>query len=135
MASNNATSAPAGEDSAVRAVFGELSRAWADGDADAFTRWYTDEATAILPGFYLRDNNAIRTGMAAAFAGPLKGSARIHRVQGIRFLSDGTAIVISDSATVFPGEAERREWATWVLAKHGGSWLIEAYHGSPENAA
>jgi uncharacterized protein (TIGR02246 family) len=139
MTSNNATSVLAEEDSAVRAVFGEVSRAWADGDADAFARWYTENATAVLPGFYLQDNNAVRTSMGVAFAGPLKGSRRIHDVRSIRFLSDSMAIVISNSATVFPGEAEapaeRREWATWVLAKQDGRWLIEAYHGSPEHAA
>jgi uncharacterized protein (TIGR02246 family) len=139
MTSNNTTSVLAGPDSAIRAVFDEVSSAWGDGDADAFTGWYADGATVILPGFYLPDKDAIRASMAAAFAGPLKGSRRIHQVQNIRHLGAGTAIVISDSATVFPGEAEpaaeRRERATWVLSKRDGRWLIEAYHSCPENAA
>jgi uncharacterized protein (TIGR02246 family) len=76
--------------------------------------------------------------MAGAFAGPLKGSRRIHRVQSIRHLAPGTALVITDSVTVFPGEAEppaqRRERATWVLSGRDGRWLIEAYHSCPESA-
>lgn len=139
MTSNITPSVLAGPDSAVRAVFDEVSSAWRDGDADAFAEWYADDATVILPGFYLPGKDAIRASMAAAFAGPLKGSRRIHQVQGIRHLGDGTVIVISDSATVFPGEAEvaadRRERATWVLSRRDGRWLIEAYHSCPETSA
>jgi uncharacterized protein (TIGR02246 family) len=139
MTSSNTPSVLAGPDSALRGVFDEVSSAWGDGDADAFTRWYADDATVILPGFYLPGKDAIRASMAAAFAGPLTGSRRIHQVRSIRHLGTGTAVVISDSATVFPGEAEpaaeRRERATWVLSRRDGRWLIEAYHSCPENAA
>jgi uncharacterized protein (TIGR02246 family) len=136
---SDTTTVLAGADRAVRAVFDEVSAAWADGDADAFTGWYTEGATAVLPGFYLPGKDAIRAAMADANAGPLKGSRRIHEVQTVRFLGDGTAIVISKSATTLAGETEPaagwREWATWVLTRHEGRWLIEAYHGCPENAA
>ena len=50
MISNNSTSVLAGQDSAIRAVFDEVSSAWGDGDADAFAGWYADDATVILPG-------------------------------------------------------------------------------------
>jgi uncharacterized protein (TIGR02246 family) len=120
-------------------VFDEVSSAWEDGDTDAFVAWYADDATAILPGFYLPGKDAIRTSMAAAFAGPLKGSRRIHQVRSIRHLQDGTAIAITDSTTVFPAEggapASRRERATWVLSRNDGRWLIEAYHGCPEDVS
>lgn len=138
MTSNDTSAVLAAPDSAIRAVFREVASAWEDGDTDAFVAWYADDATAILPGFYLPGKDAIRTSMAEAFAGPLKGSRRMHRVRSIRHLGDGTAIVISDSTTVFPGAAgpgaERRERATWVLSRHDGRWLIEAYHGCPEDA-
>jgi uncharacterized protein (TIGR02246 family) len=135
---SNITATLSENDTAVRAVFTEVSRAWADGDAEAFADWCADGASAVLPGVRLQDRDAIRSAMAAAFAGSLRGSRRIHEVRRIRFLGDGTAIALTDSATVFPGEAEvpseRREWATWVLARHGDRWLIEAYHGCPVDA-
>ncbi|MDT7606705.1 MAG: hypothetical protein QOG96_1208 [Pseudonocardiales bacterium] len=93
MTINADTSALAREDSAVRAVFGELSKAWATGDADAFAGWFTEEATAVLPGFYLSDKDPIRAGMSVAFAGPLRGSRRCHQVLSVRLLDAGTAIV------------------------------------------
>jgi uncharacterized protein (TIGR02246 family) len=145
MTSNNATAVQAGDlenaaaGSLIRAVFDEVSRAWADGDADAFTSRYAEDATVIFPETYLPGRDAIRTAMTTAFAGPLQGSRRVHDLQAIRFLSDRTAVVISSSATVFAGEpeapAERWERVTWLLSRRDGRWLIEAYHSSPRDAA
>ncbi|MCW2938751.1 MAG: hypothetical protein JWN00_1736 [Actinomycetia bacterium] len=126
------------EERAVLAVFDAASSAWTDGDANAFVEWYAEDATVILPGFYLRGKADVRAGMGNAFAGPLQGSERIHTIQSVRFLSDDTAIVITRSATTFPGEAEppaeRWESATWVLSKGEGRWLFEAYHSCAAGA-
>jgi len=117
---------------AVLAVFEATSRAWADGDANAFAASYAEDATVILPGFCLLGRAGVRASMGDAFAGPLKGSRRIHTARNVRFLGDDTALVVTDSVTAFPGEteppAERRELATWTLSRHDGGWLIEAYH-------
>ncbi|HEU5032825.1 MAG TPA: SgcJ/EcaC family oxidoreductase [Spirillospora sp.] len=124
-----------GEERAVAAVFEATSKAWADGDASAFTRWYAEGATVILPGVHLRDRAEVRAAMGAAFAGPLKGSERIHAVRSVRFLGEDVAVAVTRSVTVPPGEtepaAERWELATWTLSRNGGRWLIEAYHSCP----
>jgi uncharacterized protein (TIGR02246 family) len=118
---------------AVVATFEATSKAWTDGDASAFAAWYADDATVILPGFYLRGKNDVDASMAAAFAGPLRGSRRVHSVQSVRFLAPDAAIVVTRSATVFPGEdeapAERRDLATWVLTRRDLQWSVESYHG------
>ena len=128
-----------GEERAVAAVFEETSKAWADGVAGAFTRWYAEGATVIFPGVHLRDRAEIRTAMGAAFADPLKGTRRIHAVQSVRLLGADAAVVVTRSATTSPGEteppAERWESATWTLSKQDGRWLIEAYHSCPAPAA
>jgi uncharacterized protein (TIGR02246 family) len=128
-------SSAAAEERAVAAVFEETSRAWADGDAGAFTRRYAEGATVIFPGVHLRDRAEVRAAMGAAFADPLKGSKRVHAVQGVRLLGEDAAVVVTRSATTFPGEteapADRWELATWTLSKQDGRWLIEAYHSSP----
>jgi uncharacterized protein (TIGR02246 family) len=134
-AASTTASIPVEELTAVRAVFDAVTHAWADNDADAFVEWYSDAATAILPGYLLRGKAGVRASMAEAFAGPLKGSQRIHAVQSMRLLGDDTAIVISRSGTLFPGEAEppadRWAFATWLLSRQDGRWLVEAYHDCP----
>ena len=139
MTTPDATMLGAGQEGALRAVFDETSAAWADGDADAFAARYATDATVILPGRYLPGREAIRTAMAAAFAGPLKNSRRIHRVQSVRFTDPGTAVVITDSITALPGNPEppvqQHERATWVLSRHDGRWLIDAYHSSPKHSS
>jgi uncharacterized protein (TIGR02246 family) len=136
MTSNNATAVRSGEDSAVRAVFDELSKAWADGDVDAFTAWFTEGATVVLPGFIMRDRAAVRTGMATAFDTQLRGSTRTHVLRDIRFVGAGVAVVSTDSVTAFPAvEAEQEDWATWVLTEHDGRWLVESYHGCSRTAS
>lgn len=127
------------DEHAVLAVFEATSIAWAEGDANAFVRWYRETATVILPGVYLQGKAAVRAAMAEAFAVPLKGSRRIHAAQDVRFLDADTAIVITRSVTVFPGESEptadQRELATWVFARGADGWLVEAYHSCPAGAA
>jgi uncharacterized protein (TIGR02246 family) len=122
-------------ETAVRAVIDAVSAAWADNDVTAFIDCYADDATAVLPGFALLSRAVIGTAMAAAFADQLKGTRRVHRVQGVRFLDDATAIVITRSVTVPAGGAEppadRWSIATWVLSGRSGRWLIEAYHDCP----
>ena len=117
---------------AVLATFEATSRAWADGDAHAFTAWYADDATVILPGFNLNGKADIDGSMAAAFAGPLKGSRRVHDARSVRFLDRDNAIVVTRSETVFPGEdaapADRQDLATWVLTWNEGRWLVRSYH-------
>src|SRR5690349_16791264 len=125
MTTSNTTESGTSQDSAIRAVFAQTSRAWADGDIEAFAAWYAPDATVILPGVYLPGQDAIRAAMAAAFAGSLKNTRRIHRVQSIRFTDPGTAIVITDSVTALPGAPEppvqQHERVTWVLSRHGAS--------------
>jgi uncharacterized protein (TIGR02246 family) len=126
------------DERAVLAVFEATSSAWAEGDANAFVRWYTETVTVILPGVHLQGKSAVRAAMAEAFAVPLKGSRRIHTAQDVRFLDADTAIVITRSVTVFPGEpgtsADQWELATWAFVRGADGWLVEAYHSCPAGA-
>ncbi|MEV6107140.1 SgcJ/EcaC family oxidoreductase [Streptomyces sp. NPDC051940] len=121
------------QERAVREVFDEVSKAWTDNDAAAFAANYAEDATATLPGFHLRSSAGIQAAMAVAFAGELEGSRRLHEIRQIRFLDDLTAIATSRSGTQPAGEPGVDAWsmATWVLSRHTGRWLIEAYHDCP----
>ncbi|MEU5861750.1 SgcJ/EcaC family oxidoreductase [Nonomuraea sp. NPDC047529] len=124
---------------AIKAVLEDLYQAWAAGDADAFVKDYTEDATAIMPGSRRTSREEVRRNMAEGFASYLKGSTTVDRLESLRFLGDCAAIAVSETGVKFPGEtevpAERMVHATWVLEKRDGAWLLAAYHNSPAVAA
>jgi uncharacterized protein (TIGR02246 family) len=117
----------------IRAVY----IAWADGDADVFAQLYTDDATVVQPGVYKRNNDDIRTTMAAGFAGPLKGSRVLDEPVSVRFFGPDTAVIIAEGGILLAGQdevpAERLVRATWVLVQQDEQWKVVAYHNSPLN--
>jgi uncharacterized protein (TIGR02246 family) len=119
--------------SVIKAVYD----AWAEGDADAFAELYTDDATVVQPGIHKKNNEDIRTTMAAGFAGPLKGSRVVDEPQSIRFLGPDAAVVISEGGILMAGQTElppdRLVRATWVLTKKPDRWYVAAYQNSPAN--
>jgi uncharacterized protein (TIGR02246 family) len=131
-----ATSAP--DETAVRAVIDGVYAAWAENDAQAFVAGYAEEATAQLPGTYLRDRETVRSCMEAEFAGRLRGTRATHDVVSVRLISPDVAIVIGRAAVVMSGQSEAvpetSSLDTWVLSRRGGTWRVEAYQGSPEHA-
>jgi uncharacterized protein (TIGR02246 family) len=126
-------------DRQVRAVLDEVYAAWADNDADALVASYAETATAVLPGTYLPDRQAIRATMAALFAGELAGSKGVHQVQSVRLVGADVAIVLSKGAMLLSGQTEpdaaNRALETWVLARQDGSWRVQAFHNCPEHPA
>ncbi|MET9337740.1 SgcJ/EcaC family oxidoreductase [Nonomuraea sp. NPDC003804] len=126
----------AADEVAIQAVLVDSYKAWEAGDADGMVANYTADATAIMTGSLRDSRDVIRQNMALAFEGPLKGSSTYNKQLSIRFVGRDGAIVISESAILFPGETEvpddlRKVNCTWVFEKRGGQWLIAAYHNSP----
>lgn len=123
------------ETDAVLAVIKAVYVAWEANDADEFVAVYLDDATVVQPGVYKKDREEIRSSMAGGFDGPLKGSHVIDTPQQVRFVTDDTAIVISEGGIVFSGETtcpvDRLVRATWVVVKRDGRWSVAAYHNSP----
>ncbi|WP_214407272.1 SgcJ/EcaC family oxidoreductase [Pseudonocardia lacus] len=124
------------DEAAIRAVLVESYKAWEAGDAHGMVADYAADATAIMTGSLRDSREVIRENMALGFEGPLKGSSTYNKQLGIRFVGRDAAIVISESAILFPGETEvpddsRKVNATWVFEKRDGRWLIAAYHNSP----
>jgi uncharacterized protein (TIGR02246 family) len=135
MDSHNPASVLVGAESAVLEVIQGQYAAWAENDADAFAAFYAEDATVVQPGVYKKDRAEIRATMAAAFAGPLKGSRVIDAAQNVRFLGADVAVVISQDGILLAAEtevpAERLVRATWVIAQQDGNWLIRALQTSP----
>jgi uncharacterized protein (TIGR02246 family) len=126
------------QEAAILDVVKGVSEAWDNGDPDAFVAEYLEDASAILPGSYLKSRQDIHGAMAFSFHGPLKGTRSSGKVLDVRFLNDDAAVVISETGILIPGESEappeRLAYATWVLAKRDGKWLLAAYSNSPSVA-
>ncbi|MEU0089278.1 SgcJ/EcaC family oxidoreductase [Kribbella sp. NPDC006257] len=124
------------DEAAIQAVLVDSYKAWEAGDAAGMVANYTEDATAILPGSLRDSRDVIRESMAAAFAGPLKGSSTVNKQLSMRFVGTDAAIVISESGILFAGQSEvpdsAKVNATWVFEKRDGRWLIAAYHSSPK---
>jgi uncharacterized protein (TIGR02246 family) len=135
MTSKTSTTASDADRQAVLDVLKRGYEAWEANDAEVFVADYLADASVVQPGIYKKDREEIRTTMAVGFAGPLQGSRAFDHPQDIRFLTDETAIVVSEGGIVFPGQdvvpSETLVRATWVLAKRDGSWYVAAYHNSP----
>ena len=135
MTSKTTTAGSDADRQAILDVLAGLYKAWEANDAEAFVADYTDDATVVQPGVYKKDREEIRTTMAAAFAGPLSGSRATDHPSAIRFLTDDTAIVISEGGIVFPGQDAVASGglvrATWVLVRRDSGWRIASYHNSP----
>ncbi len=118
--------------SAVTDVLDRCYAAWAANDADAFAAEYLPDATVALAGSFANGREAVRSYMAAGFAGPLAGSRGTDEVVQVRFVGDATAIVNSESGVLFAGETtvpdERLRRSTWVLAQSADGWKVAAYH-------
>jgi uncharacterized protein (TIGR02246 family) len=137
MTSNNPSLVEA--DRQVRAVLDEVDAAWAANDADAFVAPYAETATAVLPGTYLPDRQAIRATMATLFAGTLNSSKGLHEVQTIRLVGANVAVVISKGAMLLAGQtkpdAANRALETRVLSRQAGTWRAQAFCSCPEHTA
>jgi len=123
------------DEAAINAMLSEMYQAWADNDADGFVKYYTDDATAILPGSLRGSSKVIRDSMAAGFDGALRGSATIDRQLSLRFVGEDAAVAVSEGGILFAGEDDvpeaRKIHATWVFEKRNGRWMVAAYHNSP----
>jgi uncharacterized protein (TIGR02246 family) len=126
------------DETAIQTVLDNSYQAWAVGDAAGMVADYTADATAIMPGSLRDGRDAIRESMVQAFAGPLKDTSINSKQLGLRFVGEGTAVVVSESGILFPGQTEVLDEvkvnATWVLQKQDGRWKIAAYHNSAVRA-
>ena len=105
---NTAASVLIDDERAVLDVIHGVYAAWAKNDADAFAALYTEHATVVQPGgVYKKNRGDVRTSIAQAFAGPLKGSTVIDEPTQVRLLGDDAAVVISEAGLTDPARRAR----------------------------
>jgi uncharacterized protein (TIGR02246 family) len=123
------------DEAALRRVPERTTEAWARHDASAFADAFTADAKVVIAGTYLRGRDEIRSYMAAAFSGPIKGTTVVSNPISLEYINADTGLVITEGGVVLSGEAgvsaARAIRGTWVLTENDGEWRIHAYHSSP----
>jgi uncharacterized protein (TIGR02246 family) len=113
-----------------------LVAAWAKNDATGVADVFTEDGILILPGdVYKTNREEIRAFMAAAYAGPFKGSGVTGRPVDVRFVSDDIALLRTEGGILAEGQTEIAPelavLSTWVVVQQNGEWKLAAYQNSP----
>jgi uncharacterized protein (TIGR02246 family) len=116
-----------------------LVSAWSHNDAEGVANVFTEDGILILPGDVLKKGRGeIRAFMAAAYAGPFKGTDVTGNPVDVRFVTDDIALLRTHGGILAPGETEIDEElavrSTWVVVKRDGEWQLAAYQNSPRGA-
>ncbi|MGW0392232.1 SgcJ/EcaC family oxidoreductase [Streptomyces sp. NPDC003042] len=117
----------------------KLVAAWARNDADGVADVFTEDGVLILPGdVYKTSREEIRAFMAAAYAGPFKGSGVTGQPVDLRFVTDDVALIRTHGGILPPGETEidpaLAVRSTWTIVRRDGEWQLTAYQNSPRGA-
>ncbi|MFE1165794.1 SgcJ/EcaC family oxidoreductase [Nocardiopsis sp. NPDC058789] len=126
------------EEAAVRAVVKEVEAAWAENDADAFAALFDEDAT-LIGDAYMRGREGVRGFMAQGFEGPYKGTGVVVEPLEVRFVREGVALVFTRGRVEIPGVPADTDdlafFATCVMVRRDGGWLIAAYQNSKATSA
>jgi uncharacterized protein (TIGR02246 family) len=116
-----------------------LVAAWSHNDAEGIANVFTEDGILILPGDVLKKGREeIRAFMAAAYAGPFKGTGVTGTPVDVRFVNDNVALLRTHGGILAPGETEidpeLAVRSTWVVVKKDGQWQLAAYQNSPRGS-
>lgn len=116
-----------------------LVAAWSKNDADGVADVFTEDGILILPGDVLKKGREeIRSFMAAAYAGPFKGTGVTGNPVDVRFITDDVALLRTHGGILPPGEKdidpELAVRSMWVCTKNNGEWQLAGYQNSPRGA-
>ncbi|WP_143229874.1 SgcJ/EcaC family oxidoreductase [Actinophytocola xanthii] len=124
-----------GKESAVLSVPLRIRGTWEQGDADRFAEVFVENGSMLVGDEQLTSREEIRAYMASAFEGAYRGSSLVDEPQEIRFLSEDSAIVITEGGVLKAGEttlpAERKVRTMWITVKRDGDWYLLNYQSSP----
>lgn len=120
---------------AVAGLTQRVVAAWAAHDAEAFAAVFTADGSMIMPGVHHKGRQEIQDFMAAAFAGPYRGTQVTGTPFDMRFLAPDVALLLTEGGVIAAGESELRPESTirasWLAVRQDGEWLLAAYQNSP----
>ena len=126
---------PGSDEAAVRRLFQALLDAWGRGDAAGYAALFTEDADYVsFDGAHTRGREAIAASHQPLFQRWLKGTRLTGRIESVRFLSPGIALVHATGSTVFPGERRPRpsrdSIQTLIAICRPDGWRFAAFHNT-----
>lgn len=120
---------------AICATLDALTAAWARGDADAYGRQFTEDATyTTYVGTHYEGRSDITEGHRALFEDFLEGTELAATYLGLRFLGKDAAVLTGrgdDYTGGKPSPAELSKVQTYTLVRDtDGVWRIAAFHNT-----
>ena len=104
--------------------------AWSRNDAAGVANSFTEDGVMILPGdVFKKGRDEIHSFMAAAYAGPFKGTGVTGRPVDVRIISDDAALIRTHGGILAAGQTEIAE--EWPCAPPGSSSSGTASGSSP----
>ena len=117
----------------IEAALARLSAAWDAGDAAAYAREFTDDATYVIyAGIVYEGRAAIERGHVPVFEKWQRGSRMRMRVRTVRHLGDDVAVVLTEG-----GIGKRRipvnKVQTFTMVRRDGRWRCAAFQNTKKN--
>jgi uncharacterized protein (TIGR02246 family) len=117
----------------IEAALARLSAAWDAGDAAAYAREFTDDATYVIyAGIVYEGRAAIERGHVPVFEKWQRGSRMRMRVRSVRHLGDDVAVVLTEG-----GIGKRRipvnKVQTFTMVRRDGRWRCAAFQNTKKN--
>ncbi|MPV51243.1 MULTISPECIES: SgcJ/EcaC family oxidoreductase [unclassified Pseudactinotalea] len=118
---------------AVHEAFDRVMAAWGE-DADAYGAGFTRDASYVVWfGARYRGRAEIVEQHRPLFAGPMRGSRLVGRIEDVQFIHDDVAVVTSWGAIVRGRRTGRhagrhgRKLQTWVAVRSDDRWRFAAF--------
>jgi uncharacterized protein (TIGR02246 family) len=120
-------------EAALHDLFDRMCAAWTAGDAAAYGDCFTEDSDYVsYDGTHARGRQAMVDNHHRLFTGVLSGSALVGRVESVRHLRPGVAVLHATGSVLMPWRSSlpgrRLSRQTLVAVEEGGAWRIAALH-------
>ncbi|MGH3146963.1 MAG: SgcJ/EcaC family oxidoreductase, partial [Rubrobacter sp.] len=121
------------DEQAIRELFEKLIEDWGRGDGEAYGSRFTEDADYVaFDGTRTQGREEISASHQQLFDRWLKGSRLTGRIESVRFLGPGVALVHATGGTVKHGKTEpspeRNSIQTLVAVRRDEGWRFAAFH-------
>lgn len=119
------------DDEAVRLLIGRFVDDWNRHDMNSWAQCLSEDADyVVIGGKHLKGRDEIEKYHEELHKGFYKGSQLSGKAETIRYVGPLGITHIAWELTYDEGKQKRTGFATVVLAKQRGKWLITAFHNS-----